>query len=344
MIPGLDDVGGSNARKIICLTPIRNEARNLRRFLSCASIWADAIVLLDQHSEDDSKRIAEQFPKVVWRENRSIDYDEESRQLQLIAAARELGPSAVMIALDADEVLTANCLQSKEWLTIRQLLPGAVFFIQRINFLAGFERAWLDNEGGYFPVGFVDDGSMHRGKAIHSHRVPVAADCEKVFLGEIKCLHYQYADWAAMRSKHRWYQCWEVINRPARSATEIFRQYHHMIGMPSGAFIPFNTLWIEGYLERDIDMTTVHNSGLFWWDLAVIEMMLKHGAQRFRKLAVWDQPWHRFSESLGFNARAINDPRGLLDKIIQRWLWWSQPFRAKQVVKRIDKKLDSFGY
>ena len=333
-------------RKIICLTPIRNEARNLRRFLSCASIWADKIIILDQHSEDKSEQIARSFPKVELRENKSSAVNEGERQAQLIAAARDFAPGSIMIALDADEIFTADSLESKEWLAIRKATPGSVFLVQRINFLPGFEQAWLDNRGNPFACGFVDDGSSHSGATIHSRRVPMTASSETIVLKEIKCLHYQYADWIAMRSKHYWYQCWEVLNRPERRACEIFRQYHHMIGMPRETFIPFVMGWTQEYVDRGIDMTTINTAGGNWWDTAVLAMVSEHGPERFKKIAIWNAEWMQ-SDRFGNNGRRLSkvrDPRSLLDKIIQQWLWYSQPFRERPVVKNIDDLLRKVGY
>ncbi len=42
---------------LICLTPIRNEAWILERFLQCASLWADYIIIGDQNSDDGSREI-----------------------------------------------------------------------------------------------------------------------------------------------------------------------------------------------------------------------------------------------------------------------------------------------
>ena len=65
--------------KIICLTPVRNEAWILKAFLSATSLWADIIIIADQMSTDGSREIARQFPKVKLLENNRSDIQKPVR-------------------------------------------------------------------------------------------------------------------------------------------------------------------------------------------------------------------------------------------------------------------------
>ena len=38
--------------KVICMTPVKNEEWIMERFLAAASLWADCIIVADQHSQD----------------------------------------------------------------------------------------------------------------------------------------------------------------------------------------------------------------------------------------------------------------------------------------------------
>jgi glycosyltransferase involved in cell wall biosynthesis len=78
---------------IICLTPVKNEAWILDRFLRCASLWADYIIIADQGSTDSSREIALRYPKVVLIDNLSLEFSEVQRQQLLLDAARQIdGP------------------------------------------------------------------------------------------------------------------------------------------------------------------------------------------------------------------------------------------------------------
>src|SRR5258706_14339916 len=102
------------AATVICLTPVKSEAWVLDMFLRCRSLWADHIIISDQQSEDESREIARRYPKVTLLENPTSEYSEVKRQQQLIAAARAIPcpGKRILIALDADEILTANVLAS----------------------------------------------------------------------------------------------------------------------------------------------------------------------------------------------------------------------------------------
>jgi hypothetical protein len=108
--------------KLICLTPVLNEAWILERFLKCTSLWADHIIIADQRSTDGSREIARRCPKVTLIDNRSEVFNEPERQQMLLAEARRIPGAKILLALDADEFLTANFLTSPEWETNS---PGA---------------------------------------------------------------------------------------------------------------------------------------------------------------------------------------------------------------------------
>src|SRR5215212_1735798 len=101
----------SSRPAIVVLTPLKNDAWILRRFLEVTSVFADRIIIADQGSTDGGREICAEFEKVTVVDNPSSVYDEGERQQLLIGAARELVPlPRILIALDADEILTAGSM------------------------------------------------------------------------------------------------------------------------------------------------------------------------------------------------------------------------------------------
>lgn len=49
---------------VCCLTPVKNEACILERFLYAASLWADHIIVADQMSTDESREIAKKIQRL----------------------------------------------------------------------------------------------------------------------------------------------------------------------------------------------------------------------------------------------------------------------------------------
>ena len=115
---------------IVCLTPVKNEAWILERFLKCASLWADHIIIADQASDDGSRDIARSFKKVQLIENSANVFNEPERQKLLIEAARAIPGQKLLIALDADEFLTANFLGSRDWELVMRAVSGTVINFQ----------------------------------------------------------------------------------------------------------------------------------------------------------------------------------------------------------------------
>jgi hypothetical protein len=336
-----------NKPALVCLTPVRNEAWILHRFLACASLWADHIIVLDQLSDDDTREIARRFPKVTLIENRSERYSEDARQKILLEAARKIPGAKILFALDADEFLTANFLTSCEWETVLRSPPGTVIRMQRANLTPDFQSYWIEVAEDYdFAFGFVDDGSEHVGRSIHSERVPTPKHATSLKLRDIKLMHYQFVDWERMQSKHRWYQCWERLNQSWQRPVTVYRTYHHMYAIAERRKLPLPGDVFAEPVARGVDMTSVRRDAVFWWDREVVAFLAEHGAKKFKREAIWDVDWIAVSEKVGapLDAERAGDPRTRFDKYVHRWLRKTQPVAHYRSVRLADRMLRLFGW
>lgn len=328
--------------KLICLTPVKNEAWILDRFLACASTWADHIIIADQHSTDSTREIAGRYEKVILVNNDSKEFNEPDRQKLLLEEGRKISGDKVFIALDADEFLSANFSTSAEWQQILQADPGTVFRFSWINVLPDYKRGWII---GNSPWAFADDGTAHAGQQIHSLRIPLPEHGKYVDLSEIKVLHYQYTDWARMQSKHCWYLCYECIHFPEKKAVTLYRMYHHMyVYLKRNKYTqPLQPVWFDGYEKQHIDMKTV-NRHEYWWDREVIDMMLAHGTKKFAKAYLWYRDWNQIKKKYyPDNLTDLADPRNTGMKVLHAWLHASQPYRNSLAVRAVDKLLRMAG-
>jgi len=330
--------------RTICLTPVKNEAWILDRFLKCTSLWADHIIIADQYSEDNSRAIAQNYPKVILVDNPSTAYDEQARQKLLLKTAREIRGPRLLVTLDADEILTSNFFENSEWKTVLNAPKGTVIRFHWINIRPDFKTYWSPE--GALPMGFVDDGSDHKGGLIHSPRIPLPDGSNTIVLKDIKCLHYQYTNWERMKSKQRWYQVWERINNAHRSSIEIYRQYHHMDAIRTEHIKPLINDWLSGYIEKGIDMTGVSSNDLFWYDREVLKSFDHHGTDKFRREAIWDVNWKHVANRLGktMNASQYKDPRSTIQRYVHRWLKKTQGSSGKLSVRIIQRALRQLGW
>lgn len=328
----------------ICLTPVRNEAWILERFLQHTSLWADHIIVADQCSDDGSKEIAQRFPKVTLIQNNSPQYDEGARQQLLLEAARRFSAKRLLFALDADEAITANWTYSAEWEALATAPEGTVVCMDWVNIYPNFETCWIPKAP--IPYGFVDDGAQHQGPKIHSTRLPAPESANKLAFKEVKLLHFQYVNWERMKSKQRWYQVWERLNFPNKSAITLYRQYHHMDARDPSEMHPFQDEWLRVYEEAGIDMRTFPSEPYYWWDREVVELLLKHGPKPFRKVAIWDVDWQEKARLMGIPAppQTLADPRTPFEKQVHRWLAATQGRKYDRRVRLLQRALRLFGW
>jgi hypothetical protein len=315
----------------IVLTPVRNEAWILDRFLGCTSLWADHIVVADQGSTDGSHEIAARHPKVTLIENTGPEYDEGARQRLLLEAARGFPGKRVIFALDADEILAPTWRRSAAFAAVAEAPAGTVVRMRWVNILPAFRSCWLPDEDIVF--GYVDDGAAHAGERIHSIRLPVRASAPSVSLSDVKVLHYQYANWARMKSKQRWYQCWELLNLPHKRPIQLYRQYHHMDAIPPERVAPLPESWLAPYEAEGIDMRSIAEEPHYPWDEEVLGWMRAGGPDRFKKLDLWDVDWD-----------GVADPRGRPTRLVHRWLRATQGDADRARIRLVQRALIPFGW
>jgi hypothetical protein len=298
-------------------------------------LWADHIIIADQRSTDGSREIALNYPKVILVDNNSVIFNEPERQKLLISEARKIPGPRLLITLDADEIFTPNVFSSPEWKTVLDSKKGTIFQFQLANIRPDFQRMWLVS---HFSWGFMDDGSEHVATSkIHTGRIPLPSSSNVVKLNQIKVIHFQYTAWKRMQSKHRWYQCYEVINIPGRSPLDIFRMYHHMYGLNREQLIPVPEDWISQYNKFGIDITSVYSEVLNYFDEQCLTLIEQYGANTFRKLYIWDVNWLEKAHFCERSSKVFRDPRSIWDRGIHKYLIKTQPRHSKVLFRLIDK-------
>ena len=95
-------------------------------------------------------------------------FDENERRKVLFEEARKIHGQRVLIALDADEVLTPNVLTSSQWHTAINAPPGTSFGVKWANIRPNLQQYWMP--AYYIRIGYVDDGAEYRCGKIHAPR------------------------------------------------------------------------------------------------------------------------------------------------------------------------------
>ena len=319
---------------LICLTPVKNNAWVLPAFLKTASLWADYIIIADQYSTDGSQDIAKNFEKVIFIENKEVNYNEPERQKILIDEARKIDGDKILITLDVDEIFSAGFDKTEDWKRILNSKPGEVFGFQWANVMPDLKTYYVDSF--YFPWAFHDDGvEPHKNYArpIHSMRIPFPIKTNKTgwyHVNDFKVLHFNRANNERFIKKGKFYQILARIY--GDSPFKIYRTHHNdrMLNLCS---LPGDWLQFESNkpIIDDIDFSSENT----WYDDEIIKYIQKYGEKKFSILDIWDKDF--------IKQNNLNDPRSFWIKLIHQYLRRTNRFSKTILIRLIDKIFKKCG-
>lgn len=332
--------------KLICLTPVVNEAFELERFLQTASTWADHIIIGYQPSIDDTLKIAETFEKVIIVNSPGSDWNELAMRTLLYEEARKIeADKRIIFNLDADEIISANFAQSPEWQSILDLPPGSIVRMQWFNLKAGVFEGFDSNK---IDVAFVDDGvSGLSGSIMHMGRVPWPNyDITILQCSEIRLLHYAFTNFERNLSKKTWYQAYEKVGK-SEFGPHIFRKYNRS-GRAAAPITSAKSSWFTWYSEHGIDVTSINYAYDYSHDYRLLEYLEEYGTDYFRMCNIWHKDWIQFATGKKDHPERFADPRTKMDRFVHRYIWWSiytqMNTPKKIIIKFADRLLKLFGY
>jgi hypothetical protein len=326
--------------KIICLCRIKNESWFLHTFLRCTELWADRILLADEHSTDNSREIASKYKKVRVLSVPDHTFDEQRTNALLIQEARKIHGPKILFHLDADELFTANLFRNRIWNRILHAPKGTEIRFSWACVTPDLKHYWEDNLS---TRAYVDDGKKYQGSKFHSIRLPTNNAHKSISIRATKLFHFQFTDWQRMQSKHRWYQVFERIQYPQKSFVTLFRTYHHMYSIPQDQIKPIPNFWHNYYRVHSIDIFNIQKDTTYWWDSDILQRIKFYGKKYFRTEDIWDIPWEKIAKREGYsNTSIFKDPRSIWMKIIHVWLRVSQPFSKNVIISFLDHILEKY--
>lgn len=284
-------VNNSARPALVVLTPVRNEAWILERFLAVTGAFADVILVADQRSTDGSRELCMRHPKVQLLDNPEQGYDEGERRRMMVAEARARVPAPrILLALDADEILAADALGRVGWETMLAAPPGTTLGFELVDLYLGTDRCMRHDP--FRPFGYVDDGAPFAGRVIHGARIPVPPQATTLRLDDVKLLHYAAAAPARFAAKLRWYSCLENVLGTCRPVLKRRLRYlNHLDYTWRGRLEPTRPEWFADWESRGIDMHTVATEPYCWHDLEVLRWMARYGERRFWLDDIWRFDW-----------------------------------------------------
>lgn len=280
--------------KIIVLTPLKNEEWILDQFLTITSLFADSIIIANQNSTDNSRNICLRFPKVYLVENTS-EFNEDKRQILLIETARSLFPEEqrILICLDCDEILSSDSLGYKaSWDKLISLKPGTSIFVEKPDLLFELKKCirWRNN---YFPIGYVDDGIPHTPTSIHSKRIPDNPIGEKIYVHDIKVLHFAHTRKNVQSAKQRYYSVLENIKNltPVYQRRFVYKCFYEDSHYPQGNIEDVPPEWLKAWDDMKINIRKLSDVDYSWHDFEILYHFKKYGYRKFYMDDIWNFDW-----------------------------------------------------
>ena len=314
------------------MTPVKNEAWILNAFLKVTSIWADYIIIADQNSIDNSREIALQFPKVILIENKSDKYNESSRQELLINRARQIKGDKILFALDADEIFSANFIETNDWHKILNSVPGDVFWFKWANIFSDKKHYWESKN--HFPWVFHDDGNephKNYAKNMHSMRIPYPIhEKQMYYVNDFKVLHLAYLSPKRTIAKLKFYQ---IIDYQLNKRNSIVLSRSYQQPQTKGLIYKLPKDWVYTQKVHLFDLfeeINLSEMNLWYYD-NITEIFEKEGINKFLKINIWDK-------ELNYHLNC-DDNRPLIRKIIHKYLNKTDKISNNLIIKLIDKLL-----
>jgi len=314
--------------KKILVMPVKNEDWILDLSLQRASLWADHIIVADQNSIDKTPEICGKFEKVIYFKNELHNLNQSHSRQLLLDKVRELfGNNNIIIALDADEILSANILNNADFENeINNLQPGESIVLQWImlskniySHIVEKNSIWSENYKHFI---FHDDGKFNfSDKKTSEPRMPEDYMQKSVKNNAIKVLHFHFLDFERMLSKQRRYRIFDFLEQCSiKRAIKINRMYFETKNIAELKITESPKEWLDKYQDL-INNFSIKKENFYWYDLESLKKFNEFGANKFAWLDIWDVDWEekrKIAIEKGHQDEVpqsiIKDPRNIFQK------------------------------
>jgi hypothetical protein len=273
--------------KVIGLMPVRNEAWVLRQSLRSLTGFCDVVIVNDQRSDDESRAICREFPRVVLLESSTSDVCERARW-PLLDAARSYDGANLLWWSDADEIVSPRLMSAFLQAHASRLTPGTVVECLFYH-LWGSAGRYRDDGSMYQPhwkaLGWVDDRRTDFDRSVtmplHEPRV-AAAGTDTIRADGVPVFHLQWLLPRRNQMKQAWYRCAEMMDG-RKSASEINRQYAITLPPRHAATSRVPREWVADVTFPD----TAIDREPSWHEGDVRRWFDERGVEFFEPLEIW---------------------------------------------------------
>ena len=330
---------------LVVLTPVLNEAWILPAFLKATSLWADYIIIADQMSTDGSREIYARFKELKSEGIKELENDcqlivvdnprkemhqSATRQL-LFDAAKKIEGDKIFFAMDADEFLSGNFMETEGWKNIINSEPGDLFCFSWMNLNASGTKYGL-TEPYYWAAHVNEDilSGTYPERFIHEWRLPWPKHENHVYtVKDILFIHFGGVNEVRVKNKGLFYLVSQYTHPDnKRSTISLYRQYHDLqfkqqyYDVPENAYDIYTKHGVDIWANIDLTAEGLHHV------MTVQNKLNTLGASALRKLDIWDEDFlHKYK---------VKDPRRPIDKLMHWYLRHTNKWARTYMVRAID--------
>lgn len=330
-----------NRPTIVVVTPVRNEAWVMDAFLTCASSWADHIILADQHSDDGTREIAARYGKVILVDNNLSEMNQAAARELLFREVDKIEGEKIVFALDADEFLSEGFDQTEGWRRIMQSTPNEIFCFKWLNLYGDFRHA-VPNTGFmewacHFSSGVSLAQEYHNceRRAVHEMRIPCVPETKASYIciDDIRFVHLARVNLVRQRNKEAFYQVSSVAKLQKRmSAIGLYRFYNPT--RPETETLKDDVVLYTGNNTVDANgLVKTGDIGQYYID-EMIRIFKRDGYRKYLKIDIWENPY--------LIQEGITPAIPLRYKLLHAYLRKTQARMGSKPVRLLDRILKAF--
>lgn len=315
---------------LIVTSCTRNYGWVTRAFLEGNTRWADYIIIVDQMSTDGTREMCAEYKNVVLVDDPDMSYKENIRAKMAFMKGRDLaaGRDAIYFALDIDEVMPANWMQTEDGQRILNSKPGDMFQLEWANIMP--DGKTCDRSGWQYKV-FHDNGMawQESDKQMHTPLLPYSSWDEEDMMSvhDFPLLHFGdfYTRWTEY--KMMYYQFIDIAQKRSKSAVTVYRTYHGYVTETH----PLSKI-DQAWLYNDIDiigLVDVKSEPIF--TTYVRDIINQDGVKKYQSIDVWTD---ELCKALG-----EKDPRSIGWRILHAYLRATRKHSNSLFIKGVDKFL-----
>lgn len=322
---------------LIVTSCTRNYGWVTRAFLEGNTRWADYIIIVDQMSTDGTREMCAEYEKVILVDDKDMAYKENIRAKMAFMKGRELaaGRDTIYFALDIDEVMPANWMQTEDGKKILNSKPGDMFQTKWANLMPDNKSyQWdADANGGWQYKIYHDDPKQEWQDAhanIHTPLLPYSSwEIEPTYIHDFPLLHFGYYFPLWNYYKARFYRFQYIKLHSYKTIIGLLRDKVDKEDLRDCVYLPIPQEW----LYKDMDLFALVDTKTKPMLLQYIQdMIAEDGIEKYAILDVYDSP---FMNDLGISK----DPRPWYYRLLHKYIQKTDKYRMHFFVRAIDKIL-----